>query len=334
MATFSRRLKLWYFQSIVFILSSLENPDLIGTTEEKFFEIIEKFLEVSESVKAKNTIKGYNTVFNYLKKYERYNKIKIKFETIDLAFFESLRSYSYDYLDVTTNYFSKIIAVFKTFMNWSYDHGYHQNLNHKKFKAPEIEKEVIALTLDELMTLFNTEFKLTRLEHVKDTFCFACFTGLRFIDLVQLRPAHIRVDYLLKRIQKTNEIGNKIPLNKFSLQILKKYADTIHYPLPKVSNQKYNEYLKECCEIAKIDTPTVKSRQSGRNHTEEVVPKWEVISSHVARKTFITNSLVLGMSERVVKSISGHKKDEHFRKYVKIAEDFKKSEMNKTWNKI
>jgi hypothetical protein len=39
------------------------------------------------------------------------------------------------------------------------------------------------------------------------------------------------------------------------------------------------------------------------------------------------------MKEMVVKNITGHKDDKSFRKYVEIAENFKKEEMD-IWNKI
>ncbi|MTI19400.1 site-specific integrase, partial [Fulvivirga sp. RKSG066] len=63
-------------------------------------------------------------------------------------------------------------------------------------------------------------------------------------------------------------------------------------------------------------------------------PKHRLITSHVARKTFVTNSLIFGMKELVVRNITGHKKESSFKKYVKIADDVKKSEMDNTWGKI
>ena len=67
---------------------------------------------------------------------------------------------------------------------------------------------------------------------------------------------------------------------------------------------------------------------------EKTVPKHKLISSHTARKTFITSSLVLGMSEVAVKKISNHKKDEHFRKYVNVAQSYINDEMDKGWGKF
>lgn len=82
-----------------------------------------------------------------------------------------------------------------------------------------------------------------------------------------------------------------------------------------------------------MNTPTNITRYIGNRRIDKVLPKYELITSHTARKTFVTNSLVLGMKEMVVKNITGHKDDKSFRKYVEIAENFKKEEMD-IWNKI
>ena len=51
----------------------------------------------------------------------------------------------------------------------------------------------------------------------------------------------------------------------------------------------------------------------GKEHSE---PKWKLITNHPARKTFITNSIVLGMNTKTIRDITGHKKDSVFNKYV------------------
>lgn len=64
------------------------------------------------------------------------------------------------------------------------------------------------------------------------------------------------------------------------------------------------------------------------------LPKYELITSYTARKTFATVSLILGMSERFVKSVTGHKRDASFNRYVKIAEQEIKKQMENTWDKL
>ena len=153
-------------------------------------------------------------------------------------------------------------------------------------------------------------------------------------DTSALNESNITDDAITLTIQKTRASNTRIPLNRFSKAILKKYKGTIHEPLPIISQQKFNKYIKECCQMAEINTQITITRYIGQRRVDKTVSKYQLITSHTARKTFVTNSLVLGMKEMVVRNITGHKKEESFRRYVKIAEDLKRSEMDNTWDKL
>lgn len=64
------------------------------------------------------------------------------------------------------------------------------------------------------------------------------------------------------------------------------------------------------------------------------MPKYKLITAHTARKTFVTLSFYLGMDVKTIKSITGHKQDKTFDKYLKIADEMKKTKMNEAWGKI
>ncbi|HUH34940.1 MAG TPA: phage integrase SAM-like domain-containing protein [Moheibacter sp.] len=302
--------------------------------EQNFFKTFEQYIDSIRAIFSYNTLRTYNTTYNYLKDFENYRKQSINFESIDELFYDELISYSFSVRGASNNYASKVITQLKTFLRWSFDRGYSTNRKFEKFKSFDHEKEVIYLTKHELLTLYNHEFNNKRLEHVRDTYCFGCFTGLRFSDIYQLKPSHIFEDSIKLNIKKTKTIDHEIPLNKFAKEILNKYKNTIYEPLPVISGQKFNEYIKECCKETEINTPTTVSRFSGNKRVDKTVPKYQLITSHTARKTFVTNSLILGMKEMIVRNITGHKKESTFKRYVKIAEDFKQKEMQETWDKI
>ena len=299
-----------------------------------FDNCFQEFIKINKSTKAERTIKGYQTTKNFLNDYCKYTHSVLTFESINIDFFENFRDYAFITREAKNNYFSKLLSTLKTFMTWAFEKEYHESLNYKKFKAKEDETEVIYLTMEELMKLSKHEFDSDRLNHVRDVYCFGCFSGLRFSDIKLLRTSNVFEDYLLLSIKKTKTINHKVPLNIYSKKILSRYIDTIYEPLPVISNQKFNNYIKECCQIIGINTPTMTTRYIGQKRIDKTVPKYQLVTSHTARKTFVTNSLILGMKEMVVRNITGHKKEESFRRYVKIAEDFKKKEMDNTWNKI
>ena len=297
-----------------------------------FFEAFDEYLKYKSVDGAPRSITGYNTTKNFLKDFETKMSLKIKFSSINMNFFDELKLYSYGYRNISDNYFAKNISVLKTFLNWAIERNYTESNLHLKFSVSEKEKEVIYLTVDELLHLFNFDFKSDRLNKARDIYCFGCFTGLRVSDISQLTRDHIVDGQIVKKIQKTQKLET-IPINKFAAQILERYSDSFK-ALPRLCTQKANKYIKECCEEAGIDSPATIIDYRGGKSIEITKPKYKFITMHTARKTFVTNSLILGMNVKTIKDITGHKKDSTFNKYLKIAEDFKKAEMDNTWNKV
>jgi integrase len=315
------------------LIVSKMNGEVINHTQ-SFFDSFDEYLEISKSSKATNTIKNYTTCKNFLKTYEEFSGIKLHYEMIDYHFYEGFRDYCFGEKDTVNNYFGKLVSTLKTFMDWSFNRNYTTNIQYKKFEAVQDNIDIICLTVEELLHLFNYNFKSDRLNKIKDVYCFGCFTGYRFSDIFDLKTSNIFENYIKKTLVKTKTIDHITPLTMYSKKIILKYKDTINEPLPVISSQKFNDYIKECCEIAEIDTPTTITRYIGKRKVEKTVPKHKLITSHTARKTFITTSLVLGMSEVAVKKISNHKKDEHFRKYVNVAQSYLNEEMDKGWGKL
>jgi integrase len=297
-----------------------------------FFEAFEEFLRYKGIDSAERSIKGYRTTRNFMKDFEKDMGYKIKFSSINMKFFDEFKLYSFGYRNISDNYFAKNIAVLKTFLNWAIERNYTDSYAHMKFSAAEREKEVIYLNINELLHLFNYDFENDRLNRARDIYCFGCFTGLRISDIQQLTRDHIVDGQIVKKIQKTKKFET-IPINKYAAQILDKYKGS-YKALPRLSTQKANKYIKECCKQADIDAPTAIIEYRGGKINEITKPKYKFITMHTARKTFITNSLILGMNVKTIKDITGHKKDNTFNKYLKIAEDYKKAEMDRAWNSI
>ena len=107
------------------------------------------------------------------------------------------------------------------------------------------------------------------------------------------------------------------PTKEIVIPIGKKIESLLTYGFPtKISSQKFNDYIKEQCKEAGIDTPTkgavtkvveVEGKKVKRK-TQGIFPKHKLISSHTLRKTATTNIYqILGSS---VKNITSHSKEE------------------------
>ena len=123
-----------------------------------------------------------------------------------------------------------------------------------------------------------------------------------------------------------------IPLSAISSFILARYEGLIK-PLPEMSNQKLNDYIKVLGQLAGINTPLEKIREYGSNSKSITKPKWQWLSSHTARKTFSSLTLEKGGAAQNVMSLTGHKKFASFKRYMNISRTEKQKTMN-LWGEI
>lgn len=63
--------------------------------------------------------------------------------------------------------------------------------------------------------------------------------------------------------------------------------------------------------------------QSGGQMVEKKIPKWAMVSSHTARRSFATNTYKEGTSEILIMGITGHKSQATFLKYIKLSKSEK-----------
>ena len=319
------------FSKKLFLEKYESKEEITVSPELDFFKCFDDYIAKGKPIKTYNTIKGQVTVRNYLEIFAKEKGFKITFDIIDEGFFELLRDYSYQTKEIKQNYFCKIIKVLKSFLNWATDKGYNTARDFEKFKASDHDIDIIYLSFEELMKLYNKDMKSDKLSQVRDFYCMGCFTGLRFSDLSKLHLANISDDHIVISIQKTKTQNHAIKLNKYAKEILTKYKGTIYEPLPVISSQKFNEYIKDCCELAEIKQSFTTHWFVGNQKKSLTQPKHRFITSHTARKTFITNSLLLGMEPKAIKKIANIKKDAVLDKYMKVTEAFTDEQMDKAW---
>ena len=96
-----------------------------------------------------------------------------------------------------------------------------------------------------------------------------------------------------------------------------------------MAEQRLNRTLKSVCEQAGINAPVTRLRYSGRQRIEETLPKYEVVTSHIGRHTFVVQALTLGIPSEVIRKYTGHKTEKTMRPYVAIADTLKAQEMEK-----
>lgn len=290
-------------------------------TGPSFFGLTERFIngEIKNKgkEKSKGSLQNYQAVVKHLKIFEKDKRYPIHFDKINLDFFYSYTSYLKDNLKLAVNTIAKDIAIIKVFMGEAVDLGYTTNMQfrHSKFAFNEEETDQVYLTEKELDKLYKKPIENKKLERVRDLFIFGAWVGLRFSDFSNIKPENIVQldgDSFIKIItQKTKELVI-IPCNPVIMELFEKYEYNTN-KLPKsLSNQKFNEYIKDACKLAELD-------EIGRLSTKPSQPLWQAVASHTARRSFATNYYLQGFPTLDLMKITGHKTEKAFLKYIRVS---------------
>ena len=267
----------------------------------------------------KSTIRGFKKCLNGFKEFEKEQHHQFTFDEVNKPFFESYIGYLMNQ-GKKHNTIGERVKAIKAVMNRAYEEGLHSNQSFRAFTIKEEEVDNTYLTEDELEVLYNHKFNDAdeAKEKYRDLFLVGCYTGLRWDDYKSIRKEDFTISpkgnpVLVVRTSKT---GTRVVI-PFIWKHLKDILEKYNYNLPKVSEQKFNKYIKDACKIAGINASVVIT--SGKNVREEPYEKWELVSSHTARRSACTNMFLRGIPTIAIMKISGHKKESTFMKYIKVS---------------
>ncbi|HBX62872.1 tyrosine-type recombinase/integrase [Empedobacter sp.] len=285
------------------------NPMFKKVDKKTILDYFDDYIETIKSTTAHTTVQKYKQAKENFKDFQKDKKRIYNTEMIDLKF----RNEYVEYLIETKKYAPTTVyrkmKFLRTVLYFIENLGIKVNpfLHNSRFLTKDIEVDNIALSeseIDEMERLNLSDNK--RLEQVRDLFLVACYTGQRFSDLNKINQSNIIDDeYIAIRQQKTNE-QLTLPLLKAVKTILVKYS----YKLPKISNVKFNEYIKEVAKLCE----TLNKQYNGDNKKV----RWQMISSHTARRTFVTLNYGKGVDLDTLKLGTGHKQTKTLQTYIKM----------------
>ena len=290
-------------------------------------QVYEIFIKIYGTGKADRTVKGYNTTLSHLMNFQKELSRDLSFSDFTAEFYQQFRSC----INMNDNAFGFHIKNLKIFLNWANEKGYHDLLHFKKWKTiTEDGKAQFFLRHNEIKKIASLELP-DRLERVRDLFLVACYTGLRYSDLSTLKPVHYQDETIIKTTEKT-KTKVVIPVIPELKKILEKYW-LQKKELPVITNQKGNEYLKEVGKRAELNRQFNYEQIKGSEIVSTTYEAWQMMTWHVARHSFITNCVQLGVSPKVVQKLVGHKTFKMMERYVQNDDAFNKIELMKISNK-
>ncbi len=292
---------------------------LDSTERNNIFEYYDMYIESMDGIHAKNSVKKYKSTLIHLKKFCK-NKTNISFYDTGYNFLERLHNYLTKKAGKNENGLGfntviKYMKSFKAFLKWADLNGFNKNLDFYKYKIEsELIPKIVSLKMEEIMKIYNYYLEDEYLIRVRDIFCFACFTGQRYGEIVELKKYHIKDGIWNNKSFKTKH--NKevnIPLNKFALELLRKYENHgSDNCFPTISNQNMNDYLKILGEKMEMFDTVVQYYYKGAERIEEKKMMFELMTTKIGRKSMASNLAELNVDSKTAISITGHKTEKVF----------------------
>lgn len=241
---------------------------------------------------------------------------------------------------------NKYIICFKAMIQNAMDQELHNNLialrafSKKKIQETDKAKEIY-LTKTELQALYEMPLEGLK-DKVRDVFLVGCYTCQRFSDYARLEKENFtktaKGTKVVRIVQEKTGNDVVIPiLNDNLLHIAEKYG----YDIPKVNDVILNRYIKQILKELSSTVPslarkertllTMKEREKEKqglvsferdNKGYVIKPRYELVSSHTARRSGITNLYLSGNFDTYqMMSISGHRDEKTFYEYIKLSSD-------------
>lgn len=296
------------------IKNSLQGTDLKEFT---LCKLVEYHNTNQEGALTWGTMKNYGTTQKYILKFmkKRYNISDIYLSELTFKFITEFEHFlrAHKPIDhqrpLSNNGVMKHIERFRKMINMAVRMEWLDKDPFAKYKLKFEKVGREFLTDVELANLEKHQFKIDRLDWVRDLFVFSCYTGLAYIDVMQLKKLNVSVGndgeyWLVTSRQKTSN-PVRVPLLPKALEIIEKYKnhprsiaeDTL---LPVITNQRLNAYLKEIADLCRIAKD---------------------LTFHLARHTFATTvTLTNGVPIESVSKMLGHSSITTTQVYAKVIE--------------
>lgn len=295
------------------------NKELVRDSKHNILAYIKKYRKLIMKNNTK-TYEAYDQLANCIREFNR-----------DLLFTDVTMNEYYkliEFLEVKKNYklnsIGKIIKCLKVVFRASHEEDIHTNTvyTHRRFKVPKENVFNVYLNDKELDEISKLNL-LGDIDKVRDLFLLASFTGLRVSDVRNIKLSDIHEEHIEMLTKKTKKRVVLPFTHRIVKAIKKKYS---HNPnsLPYLDNQffksnKHNKYIKDIC--SKVDSLHIdihKQYTKGGHIVKEVNPKYNMISFHTARRSFISNLVLQGIPIVDIMKCSGHSKTESLLQYVKV----------------
>lgn len=329
--------KTWLSNNIDDILNRDQETDLNNLIEYIDHYIAELPTHIQKRTKkvgvSVHTLKKFKTLKNKITEYEKSKKSVFLVSEVSPKLAQDFTTHLLKQ-NYSVNYVGSLVKYLKTVCV----HARNNEIKtHKRLSDIDIIKEStekIILSFEELDKINNFKFEKTSLSNARDWLVIGCYVGQRVSDLLNLTNNNLVVRSGIRMIEFTQQKTGKLiltPLHPIIESILERNEGSFPH---KISDVKFNKYIKELCELAEINTPTkgAKLEKDTKRKEQGIYPKWELITSHICRRSFATNYYGT-IPTPILMGATGHTEEKTFLIYIGKNEEDKAMQLAEYWTK-
>ena len=290
---------------------------------------------VNELIKLRSTLspnygRGFNSLKNNLRQLERQFGCVLKPHQVTDVFWHHFVSFLLQ-RGLALSSIKTLCSQLRAALGWGARHNARISPTYDLIKLPSYCHQQIALTPDEVSHIYHFDLSTIRrrpqylchLERVRDMFVLSCNLGQRYSDMVRIDKSCFDRNIFSILQQKTGTLA-RVDIERMSLdrnttyKILEKY----NYSAPLTTDIScFDRYLKDLLKYIGFNEQV--KRETKINGIIQVhhLPKWKLISSHTARRTFATNNILRGLKTSEIRRATGHRSESSFEKYICYFDD-------------
>jgi len=269
-----------------------------------------------------------NSLRKHLMATEKIHDTKISFSSLkqssDSLFHKFYNYLAYEALNkdnepgLAINTIGKNVKCLKAFLHYCFERDICVPFSLKHMIVEQIDTDKVFLTEEEIKKLYDLKELDSKEKLVRDLFIIGCETGMRFANFINIHKDSYQSGSLVFHQVKSNGLKAKIitPLSDRHIAIAESYKYAL--PNPKISCLEFNKILRILCSRARINDLVLIQNVTKTKTTKIAYKKYELVSSHTARRSFCTNKFLNGMPAIAIMKFSGHKTERSFLKYLKL----------------
>jgi len=273
-----------------------------------------------------STSKLYVSTVNKILDFEKKKRKRFKLGEINLKFHSEFIQFLSKEQKLNLNTIGKYVKCLKTILKNAKQYGLKINpeVESDGFRSTKEDVYFVTLTNDEIDNLFNLDLSNTPyLDNARNWFIIGIWTGARVGDLLNFTNSNIHNGFLEYTSQKTKQ-KIILPIHWQVQSVIDRLGGCFPH---KISNQRYNDWVKKVCQLAGIDElckgsvfVTDKGKKGKKEKTPQrkivgIYPKWKLISSHSQRRTFATIHYGV-LPTPVIMSATGHTTEKQLLSYI------------------